>query len=238
MLSKAVAAQPGPDDPPLTYEVQIDGESFQVESGQPPVKVESKLKKGTTYTLGVRVSMTQVLRLNSVRMEYGMWSNVYDEQQGKNKSIRVARIVKDPGITLEITDIGHHLDSEPADKVLNTLVSDAEKDYAKRKAVVVSKKGPLEMKFGKSAGKGTKISFTDAAGDAHTAMFFVLSGEKYTVAAEIEYRDKYTEDAVPWMRSCAGLNPALAMSRGPFASPRHVSSPRRFQTRRTEGRGQ
>ena len=201
MLSSASAAQPGPDDPPVTYEVQIDGESFQVESGQPPVKVESKLKKGTTYTLGVRVSMTQVLRLNSVRMEYGMWANVYDDQQAKNKSIRVARIVKDPGITLQITDIGHRLDAEPASKVLKTLVLDAEKDYAKRKAAVVSKKGPLDMKFGPSSGKGTKINFTDEAGETHTAMFFVLSGEKYTVAAEIEYRDKYAEDAVSWMRT-------------------------------------
>ncbi len=148
--------------------------------------------------------MTQVLRLNSVRMEYGEWANVYEDQQVKNKSIRVARIVKDPGITLEITDIGHRLDAEPADKVLNTLVSDAEKDYVKRKAAVVSKKGPLAMKFGSSSGKGTKINFTDEAGEALTAMFFVLSGEKYTVAAEIEYRDKYSEDAVPWMRSALG----------------------------------
>jgi hypothetical protein len=193
-----VAAQPGPDDPPATYEVQIDGESFQVESGQPPVKVESKLKKGVTYTLGVRVSMTQVLRLNSVRMEYGMWSKVYDD---KGKGIRVAQIVKDPGITMQITDVGHYLDAKPADKLLDTLVSDAVKDYAKRKAAVVSKKGPIAMKFGQSSGNGTKINFTDEAGQAHTAMFFVLSGEKYTVAAEIEYRDQTSEEAMPWMRN-------------------------------------
>src|SRR5260221_11515346 len=80
MLPNLAAAQPGPDDPPVTYEVQIDGESFQVESGQPPVKVESKLKKGTTYTLGARVSLTQILRLNSMRMEYAMWSKAYDDK--------------------------------------------------------------------------------------------------------------------------------------------------------------
>jgi hypothetical protein len=201
MISNAVAAQPGPDDPPVTYEVQIDGESFQVESGQPPVKVESKLKKGTTYTLGVRVSLTQVLRLNSVRMEYGMWSTIYDD---KGKDIRVVSIVKDPGITLRISDRGHRMDANPADKWLDILVTDAVNGYAKRKATVVSKKGPIDMKFGQSSGKGTKINFTDEAGEAHTAMFFVLSGEKYTVAAEIEYRDQNSEDAVPWMRSALG----------------------------------
>ena len=195
------AAQPGPDDPPVTYEVQIDGESFQVESGQPPVKVESKLKKGTSYTLGVRVSLTQVLRLNSVRMEYGMWSTIYDDN---GKDIRVVTIVKDPGITLRITDIGHLLAAKPADKLLDTLVADAVKDYAKQKATGVSKKGPIAMTFGQSSGKGTKINYTDAADAAHSAMFFVLSGEKYTVAAEVEYRDQNSEDAVPWMRSALG----------------------------------
>jgi hypothetical protein len=195
------AGQPRPDDPPVTYEVQIDGESFQVESGQPPVKVESKLKKGATYTLGVRVSLTQVLRLNSVRMEYGMWSTVVDD---KGKDIRFVQIVNDLGFTLKITDIGHRLDEKPADKVLDTLVTDAVKGYAKRKATVVSKKGPIPMKFGESSGKGTKINFTDEAGEAHTAMFFVLSGEKYTVAAEFEFRDQNSEDAMPWMRSALG----------------------------------
>ena len=56
------------------------------------------------------------------------------------------------------------------------------------------------MTFGQSSGKGTKINYTDAADAANSAMFFVLSGEKYTVAAEVEYRDQNSEDAVPWMR--------------------------------------
>jgi hypothetical protein len=201
LLPDRATAQPGPDDPPATYEVQIDGESFQVESGQPPVKVESKLKKGTTYTLGVRVSLTQVLRLNSVRMEYGMWSKVNDD---KGNDFRVATIVKDPGITLRVYDVGHHLDAQPADKWLDTLVADAEKDYVKQKAKVVSKKGPIAMKFGQSSGKGSKINYTDEAGAAHTEMFFVLSGEKYTIAAQLEFRDLYSEEAMPWMRSALG----------------------------------
>ena len=71
----------------MTYEVQIDGESFQVEGGQRPIKVESKLKKGTTYSLAVRVSMTQILRLNSVQLEYGMWAKVIDN---KRKDLRSA----------------------------------------------------------------------------------------------------------------------------------------------------
>ena len=87
-VSRPASAQPGAGDPPVTYEVQIDGESFQVEGSQRPIKVESKLKKGTTYTLAVRVAMTQTLRLNSVQMEYGMWAKVIDN---KDKDLRMRK---------------------------------------------------------------------------------------------------------------------------------------------------
>jgi hypothetical protein len=197
----ATAAQPGPDDPPVTYEVQIDGESFQVESGQPPKKFESKVKKGVTYTLGVRVSLTQILRLNTVQMEYGMWSTVQDN---KGKDIRVAIITKDDGTSLRVDDLGHRMDEKPAEKWLDLRVSDAEKGYAKEKASVISKKGPIDTKFGQSSGKWTKISYKDAAGEAFTEIFFVLSGEKYTVAAECKFHDKDSDDAMPWLRSALG----------------------------------
>jgi hypothetical protein len=199
LLPRIAVAQPGPDDPPATYEVQIDGESFQVESGQRPVKVESKLKPGTTYNLAVRVALAQVLRLNSVRMEYGMWAKVYDD---KGKDVRIVQIVNDPvGFTLRITDIGHHLDAKPADKLLDTLVDAAEKRYADRKATNLKHKGPVAQRFGDSVGKGTKITYQDDAGAGHSAMIFVLSGEKYTIAAEAEYRDQDFEDMMPWLRA-------------------------------------
>ena len=98
----------------MTYEVQIDGESFQVEGGQRPIKVESKLKKGTTYTLAVRVAMTQPLRLNSVQLEYGMWAKVIDN---KGKDLRIAQIVHELGFSLAITDLGHALDAKHQDEL-------------------------------------------------------------------------------------------------------------------------
>ena len=73
--------------PPNTYEVQIDGESFLVDGNQPPVKVKSGLKKGTTYALAVRMAMTQKLRLNSVQLEYGMVATAYDNQ-GRDLRVR------------------------------------------------------------------------------------------------------------------------------------------------------
>ena len=197
-LPCSARAQPGPADAPTTYEVQIDGESFQVESGQRPVKVESKLKKGTTYTLAVRIAMTQVLRLNSVRMEYGMSAKVADD---KGKDIRTALVTHNLGYSLRITDMGHVLDAAGKDKLLKKLADAAEKHYTDAKAANLVRTEPKSQKFGSSNGKWLKFTFKNEQGQAATSMIFVLSGDNYTVAHEAEFRDQDSEEALPWMKN-------------------------------------
>ena len=200
-ISRLASAQPAASDPPVTYEVQIDGESFQVEGSQRPIKVESKVKKGTTYMLAVRVAMTQPLRLNSVQMEYGMWAKVTDN---KGKDLRIAQIVHELGFSLLITDLGHVLDEKHRDELLKTLADDAEKRFTDRKATDLKRTQPKVQKFGPSAGKWLKIGYTDPEGAARTCLIFVLSGEKYTVSAVAEFRDQDKEDVGPWVMSALG----------------------------------
>ena len=201
-VSRPVLAQPGAgDDPGVTYEVQIDGESFQVEGGQPPVKVESKLKKGTAYTLAVRVAMVQTLRLNSVQLEYGMWAKVIDN---KRKDLRFAQIIHELGFSLEITDLGHALDATHRDELLKTLADDLEKRFSNHRATGVKRTEPKAQKFGPSNSKWVKISYNDSEGTARTCMICVLSGEKYTVSAVSQFRDVDREDVGPWVMNALG----------------------------------
>ncbi len=189
-------AQPSGNDPPLTYEVQIDGESFQVEGGHPPIKVESKLKPGTTYSLALRVAMTQPLRLNSVQMEYGMWAKVTDN---KGKDLRIAEIRHELGFSLEITDLGQALDAKRRDELLKTLVDDAVKRFADRNATDLKQAEPRSGKYGNSEGKSVEIKFNDSDGVAWTCMVFVLWGEKYTVSAVAHFQDHDREDVRLWV---------------------------------------
>jgi hypothetical protein len=201
-VSRPVSAQPGvSDDPRVTYEVQIDGESFQIEGGQRPIKVESKLKKGPSYTLAVRVAMIQTLRLNSVQLEYGMWAKVIDN---KRKDLRIAQIVHELGFSLEITDLGHALDEEHRDKLLKTLVDDLETRFTNHKATGLKRTEPKVQKFGSSDCKWLRISFNDSDGVARTCTVFVLWGEKYTVSAVSEFRDQDKEDVSPWVINALG----------------------------------
>jgi hypothetical protein len=196
--SRLATAQPSPGDPPVTYEVQIDGESFQVEGSQRPIKVESKLKKGTAYTLAVRVAMTQRLRLNSVQMEYGMWAKVDDN---KAKDLRIAQI-DHLGCHLTVTDMGRFLDVKHQDELMKTLEQDAVKRYTDRKAANL-KRTAKDVKLGSSEGKGLRITYDDAEGVARTCMIFVLSGKSYTLSAVAEFRDQDKDD-ISWAMSALG----------------------------------
>lgn len=198
---RLVSAQPSPNDPPVNYEVQIDGESFQVEGGQRPVKVESKLKKGTVYTLAVRLAMTQPLRLNSVQMEYGMLAKVTDN---KRKDLRIVQIVHELGFSLEITDLGQALDAKHQDDLLKTLTENAVKRFTDHKATDLKQMAPKAQKFGSSDGKWLRINYSDSEGVARTCMIFVLSGEKYTVSVVAEFRDQDKEDVGSWVMSALG----------------------------------
>ncbi|MEI8372821.1 MAG: hypothetical protein WCJ35_08310 [Planctomycetota bacterium] len=201
IVSCPVSAQPSPDAPPVTYEVQIDGESFQVEGSQRPIKVESKRKKGTTYTLALRVAMTQPLRLNSVQMEYGMWAKVTDN---KRKELRIAQIDHELGFSFTIMDLGNVLDAEQQDKLLKTLAEDAVKRFTDRKATDLKPTIPKVQKFGPSDGRWLKINYNDSEAVARTCMIFVLSGKKYTVSAVAEFRDQDKEDVGSWVMSALG----------------------------------
>jgi hypothetical protein len=198
IVSHPAAAQPSADDSPVTYEVQINGEGFQVEGGQRPIKVESKLKPGTVYTLAVRVSMTQVLRLNSVQLEYGMWAKVVDD---KRKGWRTAQIIHDLAFSLEINDLGRFLDDKGQAELLKTVADELEKRFTDHKATDLKRTELNDIKIGSSAAKRLRFNFKDSKGVAGTCMIFVLSGEKYTVYAVAQFRDQDQSDAGPWVSS-------------------------------------
>jgi hypothetical protein len=206
--SRPASAQPGAGDTPLTYEVQIDGESFEVEGGRPPIKVESKLKKGTTYTLALRVAMIQPLRLNSVQMEYGMSAKVADD---KGKDLRIAQIDHELGFSLEITDLGQALDAKHQDELLKTIADAAVKRFTDSKATGLKRAEPKAGKYGPSEGKSLEINFNDSDGAACSCLVFVLSGEKYTVGAVARFQEQDRENVRPWvlnaLRSIRPLQP-------------------------------
>ncbi len=201
-MASKTSAQPSLTGPSATYEVQIDGESFRVE-GNRSVKVESKLKKGTTYQLAVRVSPTQILRLDSIYFEYDLPAKVFDNSQG---GLRVAQIIHELGFTLTVTDFGE-MDEAHRDEVLKTVTNLALKRITKAKATEIQQGEFKPRTFGQSKGKGLLITYNDSAGTKRNCMICVLAGEngdKYALSAVAEYLDLDKDEVGPWVKAALG----------------------------------
>jgi hypothetical protein len=193
MPGASVWAQADSSSPPLTYEVLINGESFQVE-GNRLVKLQSKEKPGTSYRIAIRVAPTQVLRLNTVLLEYDMPAKVSDDGRREQRTVRLQHEL---GYSMWITDLGQPSDAKGQAEALKVLTDSVAESYRQSKAVKVEVGKASEKKFAGSTAQCTVIRCQDAQGFKNTCLACVLSGEKYAVTCVIQYLDKDENDVKP-----------------------------------------
>jgi hypothetical protein len=197
----AFAAAAGADENspslPTTYEVLINGESFRVELNR-AVKVQSAAKPGTTYQLALRVAPTQVLRLNTVQLEYDMPAKVFDEGGGRRQ--HTVRIKHELGFSIMLTDVGEVLDKDEQDKALERLKGSVVATYHDVKGATLAVGNPHLLNFSNAYGSGITIHYTVHEGDrdfGHTCQACVLSGPTFTVTCLIQYLDTDKKDVMP-----------------------------------------
>ena len=169
--------------PPTTYEVLINGESFRVEADR-TTKVESARKPGTSYQLVVRIARTQVLRLNTVRLEYDMPAAVTDDRGHRHRTVEIKHQL---GFSILLSDLGAPLDAAGMEKALKTQVDALAEMHRNEKATVGK---PISGKFAGATGPGKIVQYTDAHGKGHTCVVYVLGGPKFCVACIIQYLDE------------------------------------------------
>ena len=182
-LAGTARAQQDVSVPPATYEVLINGESFRVE-GDRATKVQSARNPGTSYQLVVRIAPTQVLRLNTLRLEYDMPANVTDDRGHRRRTVAIKHQL---GFSVLLTDLGGPLDAAGTEKALQTQVNALAELHDKEK-VTVSK--TLTGKFSHASGPGKSLRYKDAHGDGHTCLVYVLGGPKFSVACIVQYLDE------------------------------------------------
>lgn len=196
LMLKTTALAQSDAAPPVTYEVMINGESFRVE-GNRMVKVQSKEKPGTTYEIAIQVSPTQLLRLNSVRLEYEMPARITDN---RGKEQRIVQIKHELGFTVMITDLGQPLDAGALEGALKVLTDFAAEQARQQKAEQLTIGEPHDRKFEGAKGRGSKIHFQDSKGVGQTCLAYVLTGEKFTATCIVQFADKDSEDVLPLIK--------------------------------------
>ena len=209
-----VWAQPTPVAPPLTYEVQINGESFLVEANR-LVKLESKEKPGVTYHVAVRVAPTQRVRLNTLQFDYELPAKVVDDRKRENRSVRLTHEL---GFSILLTDLGQPLQPETQEATLKALVGSVVEELRAEKATGVDVSEPHQRRFGGSSARGATIRYHDARDLGHVCLLYVLTGSTFSASCVVEYLDHDSDDVLPLIKRT--LDSVRPIPRGGSTAPK------------------
>ncbi len=221
-VNLALAAD-APPALPTTFELMINGETFQVEANR-MVKLPSTTMPGVTYEVALRVAPIQVLRLNTFKFSYDLRSKVQDD---RGRERRTARVTHELGLTMLLTDLGEPLDASSRDKALELLSQSVAQSLTRRgipeAATQVTR---LEdQQFAGSEGRGVRFRYRDAEGVEHVTLVYLLVGKQFTASCIVQYLQADAEDVLPIVKrtldSVKGLQaaaPAQAES-SPGAKP-------------------
>ena len=185
-----------PAESPLTYEVQINGESFLVEANR-QVKLESKARPGVTYTVAVRVAPTQRVRLNSIQFDYDLPAKVKADARGESRS---ARVTHELGFSVLLCDIGRPLNSKTQEKALEILAKSVMTTLREAKAKGLEISEPHQRKFDGSPARGATVRYRDAKGLQHVYLVYVLSGPNHAATCVVEYLENDSDDVLPLIK--------------------------------------
>ena len=192
----AAWARPASTAPPVTYEVQINGESFLVEANR-VVKVESKEKPGVSYNVAVRVAPTQRVRLNTIQFEYELPAKVEDNGKRENRS---ARLTHELGFSILLSDLGQPLEPKAQEATLKMLVDSVTAELREEKATGIDVSAPHQRTFDGSAARGVTIRYRDAKDFGHVYLLYVLTGPTFAATCVVEYLDRDSEDVLPLVK--------------------------------------
>jgi len=200
LLLQGSAARGAPtaaaDTPPLTYELQINGESFLVEANR-ATTLESKRKSGLRYRVALRVSPTQRMQLNSLLFDYDLPAKVEDDIHRMPRSVRISHEL---GFSVLLTDLGHPLSPKEQQEALKVLVDSVTATLHDMKAEGVNVTEPHERAFAGSTARGTTIRFRDAKGFVHVYLLYVLTGPKHAATCVAEYLENDSDDVLPLIK--------------------------------------
>ena len=189
-------AGPASTAPPVTYEVQINGESFPVEANR-VVKVESKKNPGVSYNVAVRVAPTQQVRLNTIQFEYELPAKVEDSGKRENRS---ARLTHELGFSILFGDLGQPLDPQAQEATLKVLVDSVTAELREEKVTGIDVSVPHQRTFDGSNARGVTIRYRDAKDIGHVYLLYVLTGPKFAATCVAEYLDSDSEDVLPLVK--------------------------------------
>jgi hypothetical protein len=173
----------GEDVSPTTYELSVNGESFLVELDQQS-KLKSETHPNVSYSVALRISPQQRLKLNTIQLEYDRLSQVQDDRGGSQRSVRIRHEL---GYTVLLTDLGSPLQAGDQAKAL-VMLKDSVTQSLRESGMALGKEDqPKQITFAGCKGLGGPISYKNGDGDEQACLVYVLTSEKFAATCVVQY---------------------------------------------------
>jgi hypothetical protein len=189
--------QTGSSDPPLTYELLINGENFVIQANQFS-RLESQEKPGVVYEVAVRIAPQQRVRLKNLCFEYAWPAKCEVEGRGPQPT---ARIRHELGYTILITDLGRSMEEETKPKALEILSTSAVESFTGTGASQIRVSQPHQRRFGHCDGRGVVIRYQDQQDVEHVCLVYVLTSEDFASSAIVHYLDVHADTVLQQIKA-------------------------------------
>lgn len=183
---------------PKTYELMINGESFQVEANR-VVRLQSKRTPGVTYQVAIRVAPVQHMKLDRLQFDYDVRADVERPRDQQQPSVKLRHQL---GFSMMLTELGPPLKSGDQEKLLEALAESIRKNFRQRGV----KPGDIKVarlddhQFEGAFGCGLRIRYPDAQQIAHSTLVYVLVGKSFSASCIVEFLDTDSENVLPLVK--------------------------------------
>jgi hypothetical protein len=176
-------AQSSSGDPPLSYELLINGETFVIEADG-VARLESQKQPGVTYEVAIRVASRQRIELKNLQFTYRWPAKVEVERRGTQ---RMARVEHELGYSLIVTDLGPSMDGDTKRKALEILAKSVVDSFAKGNTHDLQVFAAHEHPFQHSRGMGVVIRYKDQQDLDQVCLVYLLTTETFACSAVASY---------------------------------------------------
>jgi hypothetical protein len=185
-----------PPDQPVTYEVQINGESFMIEANR-LVKLSSTRTPGVKYDIAVRMAPTQQCVLNHFEFQYDCHATLDDD---RGRELRTVNLRHQLGFSFLVTDLGTATPQTDLDQLLATCVESTAKTFRELGMTNLQIGQPQDRQEAVVTTRGVVLHYRDKRQFEHTCLVFVFHQKNYWATGVIQYFDRDSQDCLPLIK--------------------------------------
>lgn len=178
--------------PPRLYELQINGESFEIEVDR-QYELTSTESPEVKYSVALRLSREQVLTLDTLKFRYDAGFFVTEDRDAEFREVLLEHEL---GFTVTLADLAAKVQAGRHRDVLKQFVA-ATRESLAGVATELKESEPYERSWESVDSLGVTLSYSDSAGESRRCLVFLIGNRNLTALLTAYYPADAEADVLP-----------------------------------------